>query len=141
MGTQTQEDWNIQVTIKHGPKDDRGVPVNMTNIRGYTARDISDLAEGLGEYSDKIQEGITGFLAKDTIKQSFPEAKAIDSRAERDDRRDGGGSSFKNRDGEICGPHQLPMKWKQIKSKKDGKWYELLECTSRSNPCDTTWDN
>lgn len=137
MGQQVADDWAIQVTIRHGAKDDKGVPVNMTNIRGYTARDIADQASGLGEYSDQIQAGIAMFLAKDAIKQAFPEAKQLEAPAR------SSGNSFKDRDGEICEPHKLPMRYKEVRSSKTGKLHELLECSAAKsqNPCDTIWNN
>lgn len=147
MGAQTAEDWGIQVSIKHGPTDDRGNSQYMTNVRGYTAREVADHLADLGDQGAKIQEGINAFLAVETVKRTFPEAERVrddrreerrEERGSRDERpRDTG--KFKDRDGELCRGHDMPRRWKEVKSSKDGKWYELLECTAKSDPCKAIW--
>lgn len=128
------EDWAIQLSIKHGPNLQY-----MTNVRGYTAADVRDHLEGLAEMGKDITEHANAYLALETLQTKFSTEPV------NNDRRSGGGGSprggggFASRDGEKCEPHGLPRKYKKIRSKKNGEWYELLECTHPQNPCDTIW--
>lgn len=135
-----QDEWEVQTTLKHGPAmNDRGDRLFMTNLRGYTVGAVLDHLEDFAEKKDRFDKAFASILASDAIVSQFPQSERV---REQSAPASGGGGAFKDRDGEICEPHKLPMKWKQIKSKKDGKWYELLECTApKGQQCDTIWDN
>ena len=146
------EGWCVQVSIKHGPLDDRGNPLFMTNVRGYTATEIDQHFEHLADCAVSIQNSISRFDAASTVKRTFPraeEAPQEDRQYERPASRYGdnrgnsnsgqrSGGAFRNRDGEQCQGHGLPRKYKSGTSSK-GNYFELLECAAPKNPCDVIW--
>ena len=141
--------WGVQVSIKHGPLDDRGNPLFMTNVRGFTATEVEQHLEHLADNAVAIQDYVNRFVAVGAVKSTFPKADEVrqeDRQYERPASRygnsrggsGGGGGSFRDRDGEKCEAHNLPMRYKSGTSSKGNK-YELLECTAGKNPCDTIW--
>lgn len=71
--TTTEEDWRIQTSIKHGPVDDRGNPMWMTNIRGKNAAEyLANVAEFEALALDALQ-ALSGILAVDALVQSGAE--------------------------------------------------------------------
>lgn len=77
----SNEDWSVQVSIKHGPNDDRGNPLYMTNVRGHTARDVRDQLADLASWSDDMAKNIAGFVATGVVRQQFPDAERLTERA------------------------------------------------------------
>ena len=65
----TNDDWLLQTSIKHGPKNDKGEPIYMTNLRGYTANEILGRAQELASVGPQLDQAITAFLALDTMRE------------------------------------------------------------------------
>jgi len=129
MGTNS-DDWGIQLSIKHGPNLQY-----MTNVRGYTATEIAEHCEHLAEHGTRIEKAVAEFVALGVVMGEFD----VEPVREQSTSRYGGGKkTLAERNGELCEPHRLPMKYKSGKSKA-GNNYELLECTSKNNPCDAIW--
>lgn len=138
------EDWGIQLSIKHGPTDDRGNPLYMTNVRGYTAREILDHMKNLAEHGPALTDASNAYAAVQTVQRQFPDTARIQPTSRYDVAQaqpQGQASVLRHRDGELCRPHQLPMRYKSGVAKSSGKPYELLECSAekQQNPCDTIW--
>lgn len=74
----SDEGYLLQVTIKHGPKDDRGNPLYMTNVRGFTARDIEDHYASLAERAPGIHAAIAKFDAIGNLTQEGHTATPMD---------------------------------------------------------------
>jgi hypothetical protein len=146
------EGWGVQISIKHGPLDDRGNPQYMTNVRGYTATEIEQHLQHLADNAVAIQDYVNRFVSVGAVKGTFPGAEEVrqderqyerpasrygDNRGNSNSgQRSGGG--FRNRDGEQCQGHGLPRKYKSGTSSK-GNYFELLECAAPKNPCDVIW--
>lgn len=127
----TSDDWAIQVSLKHGPNFQY-----LTNVRGYTATEIKEHLAHLAEHAAGIDAAIAGFVGLGAVRDqptAEPEQEQYGSRY-----GGGGKKTLRERDGEMCEPHRLPMRYKSGVSGKGNK-YELLECTSRQNPCDAIW--
>lgn len=132
----SSDEWEIQTTIKHGPAmNDRGDRLLMTNLRQFTVRGVLDHMRDFAEHAGDFARAAQEIYAADAIFQNFPESERV---REDTSSRTGRGSSFRDRDGELCEPHRLPRKYKSGTSKQNNK-YELLECTAKTNPCDTIW--
>jgi hypothetical protein len=133
----TNDEWEVQSTIKHGPvMNDRGDRLFMTNMRGFTVRAVQDHVEDFADRYDAFVKASQKIFAADAVFQSFPDSERV--REDSSSRGDSRGSRLRDRDGELCEPHRLPMRYKSGKSKA-GNNYELLECTAKNNPCDAIW--
>lgn len=138
------DDWGIQVSIKHGPSDDRGNPLYMTNVRGYTATEVADHLEHLGEHGSRISDGIAAFVAVDTLRRTFPEVtqvsehtvrKEAESRYGSNDTRGHGSSSGER----MCDVHRLPRK--RQSGVKNGKPWTGWFCDAPQNKCAPEWSD
>lgn len=130
-------DWGIQVSIKHGPSDDRGNPLYMTNVRGYTATEIAEHLAHLGEHGTSIQEGINAFLAHETIVAGFPGTERVRESRYGSDHGQRKESESRFDGGELCEVHQLPRK-KQSGVKNSKPWTGLF-CDAPNNKCAPKW--
>lgn len=121
----SNEEWSVQVSIKHGPVDDRGNPLHMTNVRGHTARDVRDQIADLAEHADRINAGIAEFAGSTA---AIPRQRQADSQTAS---RDAGG-------GKRCahGPREY-----KSGSKKDGSKWEGWFCPapSKAEQCAVSW--
>lgn len=59
----TTEEWAVQVSVKHGPLDERGNPLYMTNIRGATAAQVQAHLSELAAFGPDIQDALNQFVA------------------------------------------------------------------------------
>jgi len=132
MGNNNDDDWAIQLSIKHGPGQQY-----MTNVRGYTARDVLEHVENLAELSSAIDAAVTAFLSHETVRDAFPQAERA-SRYGSDDRgrsNSGGGNA------PVCKGHERPREYKS--GSKNGKKWAGWFCTAskNDNPCAVQWDD
>ena len=105
------EEWNVQVSIKHGPDLQY-----LTNVRGFTARDVLDNLRDLGDKGREFTEAITAYVALETVRNQF-DAEPVgrygsDDRGRQDNK--GGGV-------ERCQAHNLPREYR-TGVKGDKKW-------------------
>ena len=73
----TNDDWLLQTSIKHGPKNDKGEPIYLTNIRGWTADDLLARAKDLAGVKPQLDAAITAFIAADAIHDQFPQTEQV----------------------------------------------------------------
>lgn len=77
--TQTQEDWKLQASIKVGPKNDRGEPLHMINVRAVTVDELVTLMDklnGVSGFMSLAIDLITGTASNETTPQD-PAAQAL----------------------------------------------------------------
>lgn len=77
--TATAEDWAVQVSIKHGPPDDRGNPQYMTNIRGASAAEVLGHASELAEFATELNAYLNTFVAGESLVREFPTALPVET--------------------------------------------------------------
>lgn len=72
--------WLVQVSVKHGPEDSKGNPLYLTNVRGYTVRDVREQAAELAEWADRLFKDVAAFTAVGAVRERFPDSERVPER-------------------------------------------------------------
>jgi len=131
----TEEDWAIQLSIKHGPLVN-GQPAYMTNIRGYTVGDVESHMEDLADKAEKLGKHLSQFNAVEALGAQF--------QVERVSGSSGGSSRSRSRDdddedGTPC-PVNKGATHEHKSGKKNGKSWSGTFCNAKRNECAPEWD-